>query len=78
MGMGQKVRAGWKRRQSGRYNTGFAIHAYTLWGQMSGERQWLDKALKMALAAVDPAGWLFDQSVEAQDKRVWWYVDARG
>jgi len=57
------------------YNTGFAIHAYTLWGQMSGEGQWLGKALKMALAAVDPAGWLFDQSVEEQDKRVWWYVD---
>jgi len=56
------------------YNTGFAIHAYTLWAQVSGEEQWLGKAIEMALKAVDQEGALFDRTVEEAGRRVWWYV----
>lgn len=54
------------------YNTGFAIEAYMLWAKITGNGTYLDRAVKMALTAVDGESALFDKAVPDPDSRMWW------
>ncbi|KAK9449194.1 glycosyl hydrolase family 76-domain-containing protein [Limtongia smithiae] len=63
----------WKiERVKWTYNTGFAIESFVLLYHLRGSQEHLDIAQKMASAALDRKGALYDKKATDVSKRWWW------